>query len=96
MITLKKFDEKIKLTTKFKDIYNFVVVDKQEDRLAAVYKFLFDIPEYRIYMIINNDGSFHISRIRLESKLEDEFDTIYRDCISCLIEDTHVDVTIKY
>ena len=96
MITLKQFDEKIKPTTKFKDIYNFVVVDTQDDRLAAVYKFLFDMPKYRIYMIIDNDGDFRIERFHLESKLEDEFDITYRDCISCLIESAHIDVTIKY
>ena len=96
MITLERFGEKIKSTTKFKDIYNFVVVDKQDDRLAAVYKFLFDMPKYRIYMIIDNDGDFRIVKTGLESKLEDEFDITYRDCIPCLIEDTHVDVTIKY
>lgn len=96
MITLKRFDEKIKPTTKFKDIYNFVVVDKQDDCLAAVYKFLFDMSEYRVYMIIDNDGDFRIVRTGLENKLEDEFDITYRDCIPCLIDDIHVDVTIKY
>ena len=68
MITLEQCDEKIKPTTKFKDIYNFVVVDTQEDRLAAVYKFLFDMPDYRVYMIIDNDGDFRIVRVGLESK----------------------------
>lgn len=96
MITLERFGEKIKSTTKFKDIYNFVVVDKQKDCLVAVYKFLFDMPKYRIYMIIDNDGDFRIVKVGLENKLEDEFDITYRDCIPCLIEDTHVDVTIKY
>ena len=96
MITLERFGEKIKSTTKFKDIYNFVVVDKQDDRLAAVYKFLFDMPDYRVYMIIDNDGDFRIVKVGLENKLEDEFDITYRDYIPCLIEDTHVDVTIKY
>lgn len=89
-------EKKIKSTTKFKDIYNFVVVDKQDDRLAAVYKFLFDMSDYRVYMIIDNDGDFRIVKVGLESKLEDEFDIAYRDCIPCLIEDAHVDVTIKY
>ena len=96
MITLERFGEKIKSTTKFKDIYNFVVVDKQDDRLAAVYKFLFDMPDHRVYMIIDNDGDFRIARVCLERKFEDEFDITYRDYILCLIEDTHVDVTIKY
>ena len=96
MITLERFGEKIKSTIKFKDIYNFVVVDKQDDRLAAVYKFLFDMSDYRVYMIIDNDGDFRIVKVGLENKLEDEFDITYRDCIPCLIEDTHVDVTIKY
>ena len=96
MIKLEQCDEKIKPTTKFKDIYNFAVVDTQENRLAVVYKFLFDMPKCRVYMCIDNDGDFQIVRTGLESKLEDEFDITYRDCIPCVIEDIHVDVTIKY
>lgn len=96
MITLKQCDKKNKPTTKFKDIHSFAVVDVQEDRLAAVYKFLCDMPDYRVYACIDNDGDFRIVNIHLESKLEDEFNITYRDCIPCLIESIHADITIKY
>lgn len=96
MITLKKFEEKIKSTTKFGVIYSFMSVNKITERAEKVYKSLLDIGGCRVFMCIGNNGGFYIEKFDFDKKLEDEFDCDTYDYIKCSIEDIHVDVTVRY
>ena len=96
MITLKGFPKNIAPNTKFGDVYNFVIINKNTGVAEEVYKFLFDMQDYRVYLCINSVGHYEVIKEKYNDTFSSAYDYGEYDCINCLIEDSEIDVTVTY